>query len=545
MLAALIEAGRQAQHFVLGKSRCRHGAVKSRFAFRQRAGLVHDQRVHLAEVLDCRRVSEQHTLRRCLAGGDHDGHRRGQTQRARAGNDEHRHGIDQAEHPARLRPEHAPHDKGQQRDADDSHDKVARHLVGHALHRCLGPLRLHDHLHDAREHGLRADFLGTHHQRAVGVQRRADQLVTDALGHRYRFPGQHGLVHRAAALQHDTIDRHLFTRPHAQRITDMDVGQWHILFGAIGVDAPRRLGRQAEQRLDRRRGLRTRLEFEQLPEQRQRNDHRRSLEIDRHPTHRDERRGEHAGRHRSDHAVQESRRRAQADQRPHVRAAMHHGLHCALEERPACPQHDGQGEHQLDPALRGHLEPPHPVTGHRKHRDDDRQRQRPDEAPPEVRQLGVLALVERGHLGLQRHAALRAGAGVILPHLGVHGAGIDGADNGGCRDGRGCRHWSRGRRSCGGHVPGRIGCEFGLATRAAKVEGMPFVLQRMRRLSGHRHAADRVFRGLGRLGGRAYFGRTAARARCRCGCVCCLLHGARMGGFIHRVLLLSPGIHTA
>ena len=108
MLAALVQARRQPRHFGLGKTRCRYRAVEARLAFRQRAGLVDDQRVDLAEVLDCRGVAEHHALRGRLARRDHDRHRRHQAQCARASDDEHCHGVDQAVDPARLRPE-PPH----------------------------------------------------------------------------------------------------------------------------------------------------------------------------------------------------------------------------------------------------------------------------------------------------------------------------------------------------------------------------------------------------------------------------------------------------
>ena len=45
---------------------------------------------------------------------------------------------------------------------------------------------------------------------------------------------------------------------------------------------------------------------------------------------------------------------------------------------------------------------------------------------PESVPIGVLVLVERGQYRLQRHAALGAVAGMVLPHLGVHGACVHG-----------------------------------------------------------------------------------------------------------------------
>ena len=94
---------------------------------------------------------------------------------------------------------------------------------------------------------------------------------------------------RAAALDDDAVDRHLLARPHAQQVADVHMRQRHILLAAVVGDAARGLGRQAEQRLDRCRGLRARPQLEHLAEQRQRDDDRGSLEVHRHAPHRDER----------------------------------------------------------------------------------------------------------------------------------------------------------------------------------------------------------------------------------------------------------------
>ena len=250
------------------------------------------------------------------------------------------------------------------------------------------------------------------------------------------------------------------------------MGEGHVGLRAVGVDAPRRLGRKAEQGLDGRRSLRTRLEFKHLAEQRQRDDHRSRLEINRHAAHRRERRGEHAGRHRGDRAVEEGGGRAQTDQRPHVRAAVDDRLCAAHEEWPARPQHDRQAQYQFDPALRGHLEPLQAVAGHGEHGDDDRERQCPEEATLKILQLGALAVVERRRLRLQRHAALGAVARMILANLRVHRTGVDDAG----RRGVGLRQCCRGGFPGGdlfrgGQVFAGVGREFGLAAGAAEVEG--------------------------------------------------------------------------
>ena len=66
VLAALVEARGKTKHFVFGVAGRRHDPVERRLAFGQRAGLVDDQRVDLAEVLDRGRVAEEDALRRAL-----------------------------------------------------------------------------------------------------------------------------------------------------------------------------------------------------------------------------------------------------------------------------------------------------------------------------------------------------------------------------------------------------------------------------------------------------------------------------------------------
>ena len=177
MLAALVDARGQAQHLVLAMAGGGDHPVQGRLAFGQGAGLVDDQGVDLAQVLDRRRIAKEDALRRRLAAGHHDRHRRGEAERTGAGDDEHGHGVDQAPDPARLGAVQAPGEERQDGNGDHADDEPARHLVGHALHRRPAALGLGDHLHDLREHGLRADRLGAHDEGAARVHRRADQLV--------------------------------------------------------------------------------------------------------------------------------------------------------------------------------------------------------------------------------------------------------------------------------------------------------------------------------------------------------------------------------
>ena len=267
----------------------------------------------------------------------------------------------------------------------------------------------------------------------------------------------------------------------------MHMRQRHVLFVAVGGDAARGLGRQAQQGADGGRGLRARLQFEDLTEQRQRDDHCRGLEVHRHPSHRHERGRKHLRCHRRHHAIEEGRAGAQADQRPHVRAAVHDRSRAAREERPAGPQDNRQRQHHLDPALHGHVEPAQPVAEHRQHGDNYRQWQRPPEARLQVHEFRIPGFLQLGQHRLQCHAALRAVARVALTDLRVHGAGVGAS---GCGlGGRRCRHRHRLR---GQHVLRRLGAELRQALPAAEVVRPTVMLDAVRRLFGYRHAAHRL-----------------------------------------------------
>ena len=170
---------------------CRNSALESWPTLGQRACLVHNQRVHFAQVFNRSSIAEQDAVGRTFAGGNHDGHWRSQAQRTRACNDQHGDGVDKSEHPTRLRAEEAPGEEGQQRNENHRDDEVARYGVGHALHRRSGALRLSHHLHNLRQDGCRTHMFGSHHQRTAGVHRRTNQLVTGSLCHRQRLASEH------------------------------------------------------------------------------------------------------------------------------------------------------------------------------------------------------------------------------------------------------------------------------------------------------------------------------------------------------------------
>ncbi|MNV18329.1 hypothetical protein D3C71_1091510 [compost metagenome] len=197
-----------------------------------------------------------------------------------------------------------------------------------------------------------------------------------------------------------------------------------------------------------------------------------------------ERRREQTRRDGGDHAVAVRSEHTRPDQGPHIRAAAADRLRPALQERPTGPQHHRRRQRQLDPHPQiGRQAMQH--GGHRQHRQAHRrhtQRQAPPEAAAEVGQLGILALIQAGHLRLQRHAAQRAGAGAFLHDLRVHGAGVQRAGG----------SWF-GAVRCRIQIALRVCNEFSPASIAAEVVGAAVMMGMVGR--GGRvdcHAADRV-----------------------------------------------------
>ena len=95
MLARLFEAGGQSEQLGFVLARRRHDRHQPGLALGQRAGLVDDQGVDPLQDLERLGVLDQHAGAGPAAGPDHDRHRRGQPEGTRAGDDQHRDGVDQ------------------------------------------------------------------------------------------------------------------------------------------------------------------------------------------------------------------------------------------------------------------------------------------------------------------------------------------------------------------------------------------------------------------------------------------------------------------
>ena len=219
--ASLVEARRR-------DHRRHHGPPQ-----RERAGLVHDDGVDAAGRLERLAAPDEDAHLGALAGPDHDRRGRGEAHGARAGDD---HDADEGrerEGEPRLRPEHEPDDERAGRDQEHGRDEDLADPVGQALDRGLGALRALDQLDDPGERRVAPDARRAHHERAGRVDGGADDLVAGCLRGGDRLAGEHRLVDRGHALDHDAVDRHLVAGADAQEVAGHDDRELDVLLDPV------------------------------------------------------------------------------------------------------------------------------------------------------------------------------------------------------------------------------------------------------------------------------------------------------------------------
>ena len=467
-----------------------HGHER-RAALRQRARLVHDQRRHLLENLERRCVAEKNTGLRAAPGANHDRHRRGETERARARDDQHSHGVDEGMRQTRLRPERRPDNERHDGDGHDHRHEPRRNGVGQPLNRRTRSLRLADHANDLGQERVATDPLRFHHDRSGSIDRAAGQRRALGLFDRHRFAAHHRFVDGGRTIDDDAVHRDTLSRTNAQVVAHMHVSERDIDLEAVERDATSGRWREPEQAANRRARPRARLEFQDLTEEHEHRDHGGRFEVHRDGTHRAKRVGKEARGQRRDDAVAVRRTDAKRDEREHVQVPVDDRRPPAFEKWPASPHHDGGGERELDPPQDGRRHQAVTTTARqqlRHHQRENRRRERggPPEAPRHVVQLWILDVLGDVHR-LERHPTLRAGPRSALTDLRVHRARVLGL--------RVTRH----RRSggVGGiEVAVGVGLESFAADRVAEVVGGAAVVDLaggVRRID--RHPADRVQNG--------------------------------------------------
>ena len=221
-------------------------------------------------------VLDQNAVPRCHAGAGHDGGGRGQPERARAGNHQHRDGVQDGGFPVARR--QAPAQQRDEGQADDHRHKHRADLIDQPLDRCFFGLRRLDHAHDARQRRFGADGRGAHDDQPFGIDRAAGDVVTGLLADRQAFAGDQRLVHFGRAFDDFAIDRDAFARPHDDLIANLDRTDRHLRVHAL-TPKPRGFRPQCIQRANRFSGLALGARLHPFAQQHQRDDDRRRFKI--------------------------------------------------------------------------------------------------------------------------------------------------------------------------------------------------------------------------------------------------------------------------
>ena len=367
------------------------------------AGLVECDDARPARMLKARGRLEKDAVLRAHAAADHDGHRRGQTQRARAADDEHGDAARQRE--GEFAPDEQPHDRRHDGDRDDRRDEHACDLVSRLGDRRLRRRRVGDHADDLAERGVLADACGLTAQEAGAVDRRGRHAVAGRLVDRDALTGQGGFVDGARAVQHDAVDRDALARADDEDITLFDLRGGDLHLFAV-TDDGRRLRREGHEALERVGGLALGPCLEQLADGDERQDHGGGFKVEFvHIRH-----GRLAAavqlrvRHGKQrvHAPSERGRCAERDERIHVRRAAQQAL-CAADEKFLVDDHDDPGQQQLDKAhgdvvavkpVRQRPVPHH--VAHREIHQNEQERHGRDEPLFEMRRLVVRQRIGAG-----------------------------------------------------------------------------------------------------------------------------------------------------
>ena len=242
----------------------------------QRARLVeHDRRHGPCPLEDLRAFDEDAELG-AAAGPDHQRGRRREAERARAGDDQHRHGG--GERGAGVTGEQEPPCQRGERDREHDGHEDAGDAVGETLHGRLSRLRLGDETGDLRERSVGSDPRRLDDEAAGRVDRRARDLGAGADLHGNGLTGQHREIDGRLAVDDDAVGRDLLTRT-----DDEAVSHDERLDGDARLDAVAQhacvLGAQLEERPDGIARAPAGARLEEPSQQDQRRDHGADLEV--------------------------------------------------------------------------------------------------------------------------------------------------------------------------------------------------------------------------------------------------------------------------
>ena len=336
MLARVLDGPGEAEG--LGRKTVLHEADA---ALGDGARLVEDDRRDLARPLQNLGAANEDAELGAAARSDHQRRRRGQPERARAGDDEH---CDRRRERIR-RVAGCEEPPGQRRDRDRHHDRDEDrgHAVREPLHGCFARLRLGDEARDLGEGRVGADPGRPDDEAPGNVDRRADDLVPGRRVLRHWLACQHRAVDGRLALDDDSVGGDPLARSHHELVADLDptVGNGEVCERADGLA-----------------GAAAGTGLEKAAEKDERRDHAGDLEVRVRPLGEEERRGRPGPRGEG----------SEGDECVHGHRAVAEVPDCCPVERPARDEDDRSGERKGEPFP--------PVELKRRHHRDERQRHR-------------------------------------------------------------------------------------------------------------------------------------------------------------------------
>src|SRR5690606_33994174 len=170
----------------------------ARLAGGQGASLVEGYRSNGVSHFQGFGVFDQDAVARRHAGAGHNCSRRGQTKGARAGDDQHGHGVDQRGFQRGTGQQ--PAAKSEQGDDQHRRDEYFTDPVNQLLNRRLGRLGVFHQANDARQHTFSTQGGGAHDQTAFAVDGASGYRAAGLLGHGQAFAGNQRLVGLALAV---------------------------------------------------------------------------------------------------------------------------------------------------------------------------------------------------------------------------------------------------------------------------------------------------------------------------------------------------------
>ena len=292
-------------------------------ALRDGAGLVEHDGVDAVRRLKRFGRLDEDAVHRAAARADHDGRRRGETQRAGAADDENGNTDGQRKFHAVARQQ--PCCRRDDGDRDDDGDEHAADLIGELGDGRFGARGLVHKAYDLGKGGIVADFGRAHLEIAGFVDGRADDAVSRLLFDGDALARQRGFVDRGRSLEHDAVDGDALARLDDQHVAELDLLDGDDALDAVALDR-RGLGRKVHELCDGIRGLALGAGLHRLAHGDERQDRACGLEVQLH----------HIGVHRVHvhlakadadlidgvDAVHDGGAGAQCDQRIHVRRAL-------------------------------------------------------------------------------------------------------------------------------------------------------------------------------------------------------------------------------